>query len=267
MLFALPVGLVVGLSLGMLGAGGSMLTVPALVFLFGLNPNQATTASLVVVGVTALTGAMAHWRAGNVRPVMGAAFGMLGSAGSVLGSVANAASDPDFVLLGFAALMGTAATAMLLGQPRPTLRHTRDAATAARPNSTTSLLGFAKVTLAATVVGALTGFFGVGGGFLVVPALVLALGYRTATALGTSLVVITVNSGVALLPRLSTDPHVQNWPLITGFIVASVIGSLMGTGLATRIATTKLTTAFAVVLLAFAGGSAWQSLGHILCTT
>lgn len=117
-LLALPVGLLIGLSLGALGAGGSILTVPALVYLLGQTPHQATTMSLLVVGGAALAGVGAHWRAGRVRLGPGLVFGLLGSAGSVLGSKASALADPDVLLLGFAGLMVAAAVAMLTRVPK-----------------------------------------------------------------------------------------------------------------------------------------------------
>ncbi|TNC29656.1 sulfite exporter TauE/SafE family protein [Amycolatopsis alkalitolerans] len=262
LLLGLPAGLLIGMSLGALGAGGSILTVPALVYLLGQTPHQATSASLLVVGAAALAGVGAHWRAGRVRLGPGLVFGAVGAAGSVLGSKASALADPNVLLLGFAGLMVAAGVGMLArGRNR---QHEPDedgagggggVATKRRVDTARAV----KVLVAATVVGLLTGFFGVGGGFVVVPALVLALGYDTATAVGTSLVVIVINSAVALATRVAGHGVSFDWPLLGVFLVAAVAGVLLGNRIASRVAPQKLTTAFAVMLLVVAFYTAVRS--------
>jgi uncharacterized membrane protein YfcA len=193
---AIPAGLVIGLSLGALGGGGSILTVPALVYLLHQQPHTATTGSLLIVGITALAGMIAHRRAGRVRVAQGVTFGILGVAGSYAGTWLSAGVRPGLLLTLFAVLMLTAAGAML--------RRRRDtggrAAPAPRPRRAASRVvpGAARIVAAATAVGLLTGFFGVGGGFVIVPALVLALGFDMPAAVGTSLLVITINSAASL---------------------------------------------------------------------
>lgn len=274
-LLALPVGLMIGLSLGALGAGGSILTVPALVYLLGQSPHQATTTSLVIVGASALAGAVAHGRAGRVRLGPGVAFGLLGAAGSVLGSKASAATNPEVLLVGFAGLMVAAAAAMLVrrrrrpGQApedteRPDSSSGGGVATLTRPKADSRTHRGVKVAVAATVVGLLTGFFGVGGGFVVVPALVLALGYDTATAVGTSLVVITINSAIALATRLGTGSVTLDWTLLGLFTATAVVGVLMGNRIASRVAPDRLTTAFALMLLALAGYTVLHTVTHLV---
>jgi uncharacterized membrane protein YfcA len=120
-----------------------------------------------------------------------------------------------------------------------------------------------RATLAGFAVGALTGFFGVGGGFVVVPALVLALGFPTPVAVGTSLLVITVNSAAALAARLAGHPHLDV-ALLATFTVAAVAGSLAGNRVAARLRPEHLTTAFALLLLAVAGYTVSRSLPHLL---
>lgn len=268
LLLALPVGLLIGLSLGALGAGGSILTVPALVYLLGQTPHQATTLSLVIVGAAALAGVAAHWRSGRVRLGPGLTFGLLGSVGSVVGSKASGLVDPDVLLLGFAGLMIAAAAAMLTRARKPRRSEDDDTgggggvATATRTQ--TGVARAVKIVAAASVVGALTGFFGVGGGFVVVPALVLALGYDTATAVGTSLVVIAINSAVALGTRLVGHAETMNWPLLGLFLVAAVAGVLLGNRVASRVPGHRLTTAFAVMLVAVALFIGMRSLPHLL---
>ncbi|MST34341.1 TSUP family transporter, partial [Acidimicrobiaceae bacterium USS-CC1] len=110
---ALAIGAVIGISLGALGGGGSILTVPALVYVLGQTPHAATTGSLLIVGITSLAGAVAHFRAGRVRIGAGGAFGLLGVAGSYVGSRLSAGVRPDLLLAGFAVLMLVAAAAMV----------------------------------------------------------------------------------------------------------------------------------------------------------
>jgi uncharacterized protein len=329
---ALPAGLLIGLSLGALGAGGSILTVPVLVYLLGQRPHDATTGSLVIVGATALAGMLAHRRAGRVRLAAGSVFGLLGVAGSWAGSRMSATVDPNMLLLGFAALMLAAAAAMLGRHGGPSKRHLPPRSgghiheagepsggdnarhrgqllptTAAVPSHPHGpVLGIAgegghavaapataeaqplqaecsttgerrhgghspaaraidalKVLLTATAVGLLTGFFGVGGGFVVVPALVLALGFELPVAVGTSLLVIIINSAAALTVRLAGGLHL-NVALLATFTTAAVAGSLAGTRVATRLRPEQLTTAFALLLVAVAVYTVVRSLPQLL---
>ena len=122
-LLASPLGLLIGVSLGALGGGGSILAVPALVYAAGQTPKQATTTSLVLVAITALIGIVPHWRAHRVRFGAGTLFGLVGIAGSLLGSHWNQAANPDLLLLAFAGLMFVAATAMWRRTRRPAVAH------------------------------------------------------------------------------------------------------------------------------------------------
>ncbi|MBS2965334.1 sulfite exporter TauE/SafE family protein [Actinocrinis puniceicyclus] len=262
LILALPAGLAVGASLGALGAGGSILTVPVLVYLLGRSAHQATTMSLVIVGATALAGALAHARAGRVRLGPGLAFGALGAAGSVLGSKLGARIDPNVLLLAFAVLMLGAATAMLVRSRRTGARAAPDAAgppagatatagaPAARRRVTVSTV--VKIVAAASVVGLLTGFFGVGGGFVVVPVLVLVFGYDTASAIGTSLVVIAVNSAVALGTRLAAHVQLPAGALLALFLAAAITGALLGRRYAARLDPRLLGIGFSVALVILA---------------
>ncbi|HET7326853.1 MAG TPA: sulfite exporter TauE/SafE family protein, partial [Nocardioidaceae bacterium] len=204
-LLALPLGQLIGLSLGALGGGGSILTVPALVYGLDQDPHTATTSSLLIVGATSLIALVPHARGGRVRTGQGIAFGVLGVGGSLVGSRLSAAVPTRVLLLAFAVLILLVAALMLrrarqhtpAGPPAPDRR---------QPILTVRPLRchrhrIAQVLVAATVVGLLTGFFGVGGGFVLVPALVLALGFSMPTAVGTSLLVIAINSATALAFR------------------------------------------------------------------
>lgn len=285
---AVPAGLLIGLSLGALGGGGSILTVPALVYLLHQQPHAATTGSLIIVGITALAGTAAHWRAGRVRVAQGVTFGALGIAGSYAGTKLSASIRPELLLVLFAGLMLAATAAMLRRRPHTAVRKTTAAAAVVpdvapitldrsapaapeqRPGTgggrradTTVARRALKIAAAATGVGLLTGFFGVGGGFVIVPALVLALGFEMPTAVGTSLLVISVNSAAALTARLGTDVHLD-WALTGVFTLAALVGTLAGNHVASRVSASKLTAAFALLLVAVAAYTLARSLPALL---
>jgi uncharacterized membrane protein YfcA len=264
-LIVLPVGLLIGLSLGALGGGGSILTVPALVYLVGEQPAQATTSSLLIVGTTSLIALIPHARRGNVRFGQGATFGVLGIAGSFAGSLASARVPAEVLLTAFAALMLVVAVVMLRRSSRPSSPES----TTMPPPALVRLRPFrvdvarsAQVVLAATVVGLLTGFFGVGGGFALVPALVLALSYPMRVAVGTSLLVIAINSATAVATRVA-DVHVD-WATVGAFTAAAVLGSLIGGRVAAQVRPQVLTRAFAVLLVGVAAYMAVRSLPELL---
>jgi uncharacterized membrane protein YfcA len=299
---AIPAGLLIGLSLGALGGGGSILTVPVLVYLLHQQPHTATTGSLLIVGITALGGMAVHWRAGRVRPVQGITFGVLGIAGSYAGTRLSASIRPSLLLTLFAVLMLAAAAAMLRrrrsrsGQPEPVTQPvpsglpppdgtgtpgpggraravTLDRPTAAaRPGTKTAAWWHPrgvtgrqvlKVAAAATGVGLLTGFFGVGGGFVIVPALVLALGFEMPAAVGTSLLVISINSASALAVRLSGGASLD-WPLLGVFTLAALAGTLAGNRIASRVSASRLTAAFTGLLVAVAVYSLSRSVPGLI---
>lgn len=253
MLGALALGLLVGLTMGALGGGGSILTVPALVFVLGLSAQEATTGSLVIVGITAAAGAAGHARSGHTRWRTGALLALMGVPASLLGTELNATVDPDVLLLAFAALMLVAAVGMLLRASggehlAPT------APVSPRPRVGRGL----RLAVAGLAVGFLTGFLGVGGGFLVVPVLVMLLLTPMPVAVGTSLLVIALNSGVALAARAGSGSFA--WDVIVPFTVAAVAGSVAGERVALRADPAVLTRAFAGLLLAVAAYVAAQAL-------
>ncbi len=239
-LLASPLGFLIGLSLGALGGGGSILAVPALVYAAGQTPKQATTTSLILVTMTALIGIVPHWRAGRVRVVAGSLFGAAGVGGSLIGSHWNKAANPDVLLLAFAGLMFVAAYAMIRRvRNTPAPRRPLPVGAAVAPIDTppaahtevrVDAATIVKVLVAGTFVGLLTGFFGVGGGFVIVPALILALGFSMPEAVGTSLLVITINSAVALTTRLQAGAI--EWGTVIPFTIASLGGVVVGSRLA-----------------------------------
>ncbi len=249
---AIPLGLVVGIALGALGGGGSMLTVPALVYLLGEHPRAATRASLLIVGITALTGTVGHARDGRVRWLPGLVFGVVGIGGSLLGSRLNTLVNPNVLLLAFAVLMLVTSGAMLWRQ------HASGAGESSSATPATVVSGalhqtarrVAGIAVAGTVVGFLTGFFGVGGGFVVVPALVLALGFGMGEAVGTGLLVTAINTVVALTARGWTAPF--DWHVVAPFTAAAMAGSLVGNRVASAVPAATLVRAFAVLLVCVA---------------
>jgi uncharacterized membrane protein YfcA len=270
LLAAVGLGLLIGLSLGALGGGGSILTVPALVYVLGEPAQTATTGSLVIVGVTALVAAIGHARAGRVRWGAGVTFGAVGILASYAGTAANRTINPELLLLAFAGLIVVAASAMIVRQRRCTgcgdvavpattatsERHGR-VAVLTTAHVATRTTAVAKVVAAGLVVGFLTGFFGVGGGFVIVPALVMALGYPMPVAAGTSLLVIAINSAAALAAR--SGHAAFHWSVVIPFTAAAIASSLAGKRLADQVRPATLTRAFVALLLAVAAYVAVRS--------
>ena len=269
-LLAVPIGLLIGLSLGGLGGGGSILTVPALVYLLSQGTRSATTESLIIVGVSALAGAAVHYRAGRVRVREGVIFGVLGAGGSYAGSRLSASVDPHVLLAAFSALLLAVAVPMVRrrrsrapdpvpvpsGGPGPVPGATEGGPAAAAR-------GPVWVMAAATLVGLVTGFFGVGGGFVVVPALVLALGFSMPAAIGTSLLVIAINSASALLFRIGSHAHLH-LSLLAVFTAATIAGTVAGAKASGRARPEGLVRAFAVLLVLVAVYTAARSVPHLV---
>jgi uncharacterized membrane protein YfcA len=257
---ALLAGALIGLSLGTLGAGGSILAVPVLVLGLGQSPLQATTGSLVVVGATALLGAVAaSRRGGSVRWGRGAAFGLVAVGGAAAGARLAAGLSDALLLTAFAALLVVVAVVMLVRRTRTAAARPSQPILTLRPSFACACPRALRVLVTATAIGFLTGLLGVGGGFLVVPALVLALGLSIREAAGTSLVVIAVTTTAALLVRLGGPSHPE-WGLVALLTVAAVAGAVTGTRLAPRLPAAALQSAFATMLVLVAGVTAWHSV-------
>ncbi|MFD9094846.1 sulfite exporter TauE/SafE family protein [Streptomyces collinus] len=236
LLLALAAGAVIGLALGALGGGGSVLAVPALIYLLGFTPVAATTASLVVVSVTSATAQSAHARDGHVRWRTGLLFAAAGIGPAVLGGALAARLPGAALTAGFGVVAAVAALRML--RPRPAA----DGAERVRPG---------RAAAAGAGLGAVTGVLGVGGGFLAVPALVSVVGLRMRDAVGTSLLVITVNSLAALAMRAGTAEGLD-WAVVAPFAGAAILGAWDGRRLASKVSGSALQRVFAVVLLAVA---------------
>jgi uncharacterized membrane protein YfcA len=230
---------VVGLALGMTGGGGSVLTVPVLVYLAGQEPKQAIAISLFVVGVTSAVGVVPHARAGRVRWRTGLVFGAAGMTGAYGGGRLADLVPGTWLLVGFAAMMVASAVAMIRGR--------RDGA----PAEPHGELPPVRAVAEGLVVGVVTGLVGAGGGFLVVPALVLLGGLPVSVAIGTSLVVIAMKS-FAGLAGYSATTHVD-WALALMVAGAAVVGGVVGGRLTGRVPETLLRTGFGWFVLVIGG--------------
>jgi uncharacterized membrane protein YfcA len=268
LILAVAAGALIGISLGALGGGGSILAVPVLVYLLDQSGAQATTGSLVVVATTSLIAAITAYRAGNVLLGRGVAFGAVAVGGAAAGAKASAHVPSDVLLATFAVLMLAVGGSMALRQ----LRHARGSRPrdADRSSLDDPIITFSptfacqcpralKVVVTATVVGLLAGFLGVGGGFLVVPALLMALALPMDYAAGTSLVVITITSLAALAVRAGTGTH-PDWTPVAVLTAASAVAAVAGARLADRVDTARLQAAFTVLVLAVAVYTASQAL-------
>jgi uncharacterized membrane protein YfcA len=260
-LLASPLGFLIGLALGALGGGGSIVAVPALVYVAGQEPAAATTTSLLVVGTAAVVGMVGHARAGRVRFGAGVVVGVTGIGGSLAGSALNRSINGDLLLLGFGLLVLIAAWRMVTGCPSCTrVGEERTLAGTDRPGLTSGrgvavvtrrrldLAVALRVALVGTTVGFLTGLFGVGGGFIIVPALTLVLGFTMPQAIGTSLLVIAINAATALAARLGTSGI--EWSVALPFTAAALAGVLTGSTIADRIDAGGLVRWFAASLVA-----------------
>ena len=226
--------ILVGVSLGFFGGGGSILTVPLLVYVFGLAPKTAIASSLVVVGSASLVAMGQHWRAGNVELRTGLAFGIAGMIGAYLGGRASQFIDGALLLVLFASAMALTSLAMWRGRREPL------AGAARRSLPHLMVQGFA--------VGSFTGLVGAGGGFLIVPALALWAKLPVHKAVGTSLGIIALNCASGFAGYAS---YVQLDVLLVGGVAASAIGgSFLGAQLAHRIHPQSLRRAFAGFVLA-----------------
>jgi uncharacterized protein len=230
--------LVAGFTLGLLGGGGSLLTIPILVYVLGMEPRGAIATSLAVVGVTSLVGMLLHARQRRVQWREGLLFGAAGMAGAAMGGRLGRALPAQVLLIAFAGLMFATALAML--RPRRT---------PVAPGTPSPRRRWAAVLRQGLGVGLLTGLVGAGGGFIVVPALALLGGLSMPEAVATSLLVICLNSASGFLSAWLTGTPVD-WGLTAGMSLATVAGSWLGTSLSPRLSPEGLRRGFALFTLA-----------------
>ncbi len=239
--------LLIGLTLGMLGGGGSILTVPVFVYVLGYDPKLAIAMSLPVVGATSFIGALRHWRAGNLHVQSALLLGVAAMVGAFAGARASVwlSGRSQLLLLG---ILMFASSAMML---RDSFRSAVINHTGARPAPLVLLIGVG------FAVGTLTGIVGIGGGFLIVPALVLLARVPMQQAVGTSLAVITLNSiaGFAGQRMIAAIPL----GVVLSFTAVAIIGILVGTALVRHVPARALKRAFAVLLMVIAALVLWQN--------
>jgi uncharacterized membrane protein YfcA len=243
-LAAIPFGLAIGLSLGTLGGGGSVLAVPVLVYVLGLSVHQATTSSLVVVTAGALAGGLGHAREGRVCWRHAAAFTSAALPGVILGTWLGDAVSGTVLIASFAVIMLGAAAATW----RKARRH-RDAPALEQPACPP--LRLLRDLAAGLLIGAMTGFFGVGGGFLIVPTLAIALALSMRLAVGTSLAIITVTSVMALVAHLVAGRGLEVG-VTAAMTAACIAGALAGVRIAGRVPQRRLGEGFAVLVVVVA---------------
>lgn len=244
MIAALGLGLLIGILLGLLGGGGSILAVPALVYGVGIPVGAAIPMSLVVVGISSAAALIPRLRGGQIRWHIAGIFGATGAGAAFAGAAVNQLLDPRLVLAGFALLMISAAIRMLTGTDSA-------GGDCALPEGGVNWRGCLPKSIAAGLaLGFLTGLFGVGGGFLIIPAFVLLLGLPMGSAVATSLAVIVINSASGFAAHLGDAPLDPG--LTLAFAGTAVVGSLIAGRLARQIPTARLQRWFAYLVLAVA---------------
>ena len=240
---ALLSGAVIGFILGLIGGGGSILAVPLLVHFVGVrSPHVAIGTAAVAVALNALVGLVGHARAGTVKWRCGAVFAASGVVGALIGATLGKAVDGQRLLLLFGGLMigiGISTLRKRRVQPSPDVRLTKDSAALLLPRLMPTGLG----------VGLLSGFFGIGGGFLIVPGLIAATAMPIANAIGTSLLAVAA-FGLSTTASYSVSGLVD-WPLVGVLVVGGIAGSFGGIWLGGRLAHRKRTLeiTFAVLVV------------------
>ena len=231
--FGLLLGAVVGSTLGLIGAGGAILAVPGLVAILGLSATAATTSSIIIVGSAALAGALRRRNTGTVDVKIGLTFSAIGIFGNFLGTLLLRVIPENLIMIIFALLMFGAGYAMCCREnPQPT---------AEKPK-------WQLVVIAATFVGILTGLLGIGGGFLIVPALILFLKVPTKVAAGTSLVAITANSLIAFVLRYEFWNQIPVAEVAV-FTISAISASLLLTPVAGKLNAKVTQKIFSVVIV------------------
>lgn len=255
-LVAIFAGAATGVVLGLLGSGGSIIAVPALLYLLHVEPKQAIAMSLGIVAITATIAAFDNWRRGNVDVRVAAVFGLFGVVGT-FGGTRLGVHTPVTLQLGlFALVMLAAAWRMLKPKKQQLVVQSAQLAGAGGPSidiaeSENLKAHLGQIALLGIGVGALTGLVGVGGGFLIVPALVLLSGIPMKTAIGTSLAIVAANASTGFAGYFGVVP--VEWGLMVSFTAVTVIGSFVGTRLAHRFSQETLKRSFGVFLVFVAG--------------
>lgn len=243
-------GFAIGLSLGLLGGGGSILTVPALVYLVGQSPQVAVTTSLAIVGANSALGAYFHRAQGTLNWRVALLFGGAGMAVSYLAAGFSKQFSPDVLMVMFAGLM------LSIGILLMTRKQSHSKAQRTKP------LSLWKIALSGAGVGLITGILGVGGGFLIVPALVMLVGLPMHHAVGTSLLIIAMNSFTGFLGHL--EGMTLDLTLIVLFVGAGIVGTFVGARISKHLNAVLLRRAFAIFVIALAAFLLVDNLPKVL---
>ena len=230
MVLAIALAVLIGISLGLLGGGGSILAVPVLIYAAGLEPRRAIAASLFVVGASSAAALVSRARDGLVHWRTGAVFGMAGMAGAFLGARIARSIPEALLLLGFTILMVVAAVAMMRPRPEPV--------PAVPPRAVPTW----RMLLLGGAVGLVSGMVGAGGGFVIVPALTLLGGLPMSAAVGTSLLVLALQSFAGFAGHAG-EVSIP-WALVIAVTSAAIVGSVIGSRLARRVAAPSLRVGF-----------------------
>ena len=231
--FGLLLGAIVGATLGLIGAGGAILAVPGLVAVLGLSVTAATTSSTIIVGSAALAGALRRRNTGTVDVKIGLTFSAIGIVGTFIGTLLLRVIPENLIMAAFAVIMFGAGYAMCCREnPEPKVEKPK----------------WQLVVIAATFVGILTGLFGIGGGFMIVPALILFLRVPTKVAAGTSLVAITANSLLAFVMRYEFWDQIPVLEIAV-FTVSAISASLILSPIASKLNAKILQKIFSIVIV------------------
>lgn len=248
-LLGLGLGFAIGGSLGLLGGGGSILTVPALVYLVGQSPQVAVMTSLAIVGANSAMGAMFHRSQGTLIWRVALLFGGTGMVVAYFAAGLSRHISGDVLMVAFALLMLIIGTLLLVRKTPESLEESSEPAVW-------------KVVASGAVVGLLTGILGVGGGFLIVPALVMLLGLPIQQAVGTSLIIIAMNSLAGFAGHLGDGA--LDVPALLVFVLAGLAGTFTGARLANRLPADRLRQIFAIFVIGLALFLLYDNLPKVL---
>lgn len=227
----------IGFSLGIMGGGGSILTVPILVYVLKMDPKVSIALSLAIVGATSLIGVFNHFRAGNINLKVAAIFGPVAMIGTFFGARISKLLTGETQLILFAIIMLLASVLMIRGRKEDDTPE----------DAPLKKLNIPLLAVEAIGVGIVTGLVGVGGGFLIVPALVLLTGLPMKKSVGTSLLIIALNSFSGFAGYLGTFPI--DWEFLIQFSAFSIVGILIGSQLVSFVSQKVLKKSFGIFLI------------------
>lgn len=253
LIIALALAVLVGVSLGLLGGGGSILTVPILTYVVGMEPREAIASSLFIVGTTSIVGMLRHAKAKRVRWKTGVTFGAASMIGAFGGGITGGYVPGVILMILFAIMMVVVATAMIRGRKN-----------AATTEGEEHPLRFWRIAFYGILIGFATGLVGAGGGFLIVPALNLLGGLPMAVAVGTSLLVIVMNSSAGFAGYLFSTR--LDWPIVLAFTGAAIAGSFVGAKLAGTVPDRALRKGFGFFVLVMGAFVLTQEIPRLLAS-